>query len=413
MASLACEGHFSDRNIPFGIACSKTHPERQAVTRLGDSVLFLSDLAAHGLFSKIKGLPDGVFSHDFLNAFAALGRSISRAVREVIQEIFRNGGLGAFPQGAVEELDAVTMHLPVYISDFTDFSCSVEHVKNAGRIIIDDERPPPAFFNFPIAYQGRASSVVVSGTPIQRPMGQYRDKTTSGAPVVFGQSRAVDYELEFAAVVGKPLAMRQRLKATEADDHIFGFVVLNDWSARDIQAFEMTPLGPANGKNLGTTISPWIVTLDALEPFRLPSPPRTLSVPPHLDDGGNGAYAVRMQAEVVVGHNATVTGVSQVQWLYWTIRQMAAHIASAGASLRTGDLLATGTVSGPGKGTHGCLLEATEGGTSPVRLENGSTRGYLEDGDAVRMTAVAGDGKSSVGWGECVGQLLPAQPFNQ
>jgi len=184
-------------------------------------------------------------------------------------------------------------------------------------------------------------------------------------------------------------------------------------SARDIQAFEMTPLGTANGKNLGTTISPWIVTLDALEPFRLPSPPRTLSVPPHLDDGGNGAYAVRMQAEVVVGHNATVTGVSQVQWLYWTIRQMAAHIASAGASLRTGDLLATGTVSGPGKGTHGCLLEATEGGTSPVRLENGSTRGYLEDGDAVRMTAVAGDGKSSVGWGECVGQLLPAQPFNQ
>ncbi|KAL1861352.1 hypothetical protein VTK73DRAFT_7127 [Phialemonium thermophilum] len=412
MASTAYASHFPLQNIPFGIASSEKHPEPQAVTRLGDSVLFLASLAAHGLFSDVPDLPPGVFSRDVLNEFAALGRPLCQAVRLAIQELVRSRGTTGLPDDALEHVSAVTMHLPVHVGDFADFSCSLEHVKNAGRIIIHDERPPPAFFHLPIVYQGRASSVVVSGTPIERPMGQFRDTKTDGAAdVVFGPSRAVDYELEFAAVVGKPLEMRKRLTAAEADDHIFGFVVLNDWSARDIQAFEMIPLGPANGKNLGTTISPWIVTLDALEPHRLPPPPRVVPVPRHLEDPDNGAYAVRMQVEVVTGSDVTVTGTSEVQSLYWTVRQMVAHIVSAGSALRTGDLLATGTVSGPGTGTHGCLLEATRGGAAPIRLVSGESRTYLEDGDVVRMTAVAGGPSSGVGWGDCLGQLLPARPY--
>lgn len=174
----------------------------------------------------------------------------------------------------------------------------------------------------------------------------------------------------------------------------------------------MIPLGPANGKNLGTTISPWIVTLDALEPHRLPPPPRTVPVPPHLEDPTDGAYAIRMQVEVMAGPHSATTGVSDVQSLYWTMRQMVAHLVSAGSALRTGDLLATGTVSGPGKGTHGCLLEATQGGTMPIPIGNGVTRTYLEDGDTVRMTAFARDPSSGIGWGECIGELIPARAFS-
>lgn len=171
----------------------------------------------------------------------------------------------------------------------------------------------------------------------------------------------------------------------------------------------MIPLGPANGKNLGTTISPWIVTLDALEPHRLPTPPRTVPVPAHLEDTNNGAYAIRMQVEVMAERYVAVTGTSEVQSLYWTVRQMVAHVVSAGSALRTGDLLATGTVSGPGKGTHGCLLEATQGGATPIQLVDGFNRTYLEDGDIVRMTAYAGAADSGVGWGECIGKLTPAR----
>lgn len=173
----------------------------------------------------------------------------------------------------------------------------------------------------------------------------------------------------------------------------------------------MNPLGPLNGKNSGTSISPWIVTLDTLAPFRVPGPPRVIPVPPHLDDPGNCNYSIRMQVEILAGPSATTTGTSEVQSMYWTTRQMAAHIVSAGSALRTGDLLATGTVSGPGKGAHGCLLEATEGGTEPIQLADGSARAYLEDGDVVRMTAVAGEPSAGIGWGECVGQLTPARPF--
>lgn len=226
-------GHFSDRNIPFGIASSASHPKPQAATRIGNSVIFLADLANAGAFARITGLPDGVFAEPTLNSFAALPQSVHIAVRQTVRSRWREGGgVAQLPPGSVKDLDAVTMHLPVHVSDFADFSCSLEHVQNAGRIIVKDGTPPPGFFHFPIAYQGRASSVVVSGTPIERPVVQFRDRSTTPPAIVAGPSRQMDYEMEFATVIGQPLPMRQRVSAADADKHIFGFVVLNDWSGK-------------------------------------------------------------------------------------------------------------------------------------------------------------------------------------
>lgn len=248
--------HFSDRNVPFGIASSARRPEQQAATRLGNSVILLNDCHVAGVLDGVDGLPKGIFAGDALNDFAALPKGVQSRVREAVQARYRDGGGGVsgFPAGAVEDVGQVRMHLPVRIGDFagelpwfcvlekpcltggvSDFSCSLAHVQNAGRIIVNDERPPPAFYNMPIAYQGRASSVVVSGADIERPLGQFRDRASG--QVVFGPSRSMDYEMEFAAVVGRPLAMRQRITATDADEHIFGFVVLNDWSGTSLQLF--------------------------------------------------------------------------------------------------------------------------------------------------------------------------------
>ncbi|RSL46614.1 hypothetical protein CEP53_010275 [Fusarium sp. AF-6] len=404
--------HFSDQNIPFGIASSAKHQYPQAVTRLGNTVLFLSDLQDHGLFSS---LPKRVFKQDTLNEFAALPRSQSVEVRKTIQNVFRQGGIEGFPFTAREDVSSVTMHLPVEIKDFSDFSCSLEHVTNAGRIVVGSTQPPPSFFKFPIGYQGRTSSIVVSGTDIERPMGQFRDKSVadplSEKAIIYGPSRQVDYEVELAAIVGKPLPMKQRINAEDAEEHIFGFVILNDWSARDIQGFEMNPLGPFNGKSLGTSISPWVVTLEALESFKTTTCPKQDLLPSYLRRSKPSTYSITMEVEILTGSTLTKIGVCPVDSLYWSPPQLLAHAVSSGSALRTGDILATGTISGSTDGSHGCLLETTEGGTKPVTLSDGSQRTYLEDGDVVRITAVAGEAASGVGFGECIGRLTPSRPL--
>ncbi|EAQ91825.1 hypothetical protein CHGG_00060 [Chaetomium globosum CBS 148.51] len=432
--------HFSARNIPFGIASSTKHPQPQAVTRVGNSVIFLHEChTSSELFEGIDGLPRRIFADETLNHFAALPKATHRNVRGAIQSVCQNGNLdiSKLLPGCVEDITEVEMHMPITVGDFAgtiplrpppiiqarllttpDFSCSLIHGKNAGRIVVNDPRPPPAFFHFPIAYQGRASSVVVSGTDIERPQGQYRDKsvpTTADEPkpVVYGPSNAVDYELEFAAIIGKPLRMGRRLNAVDADDHIFGFVILNDWSARDIQAFEMTPLGPFNGKNFGTSISPWIVTLDALEAFKTEGQKPMVDIPKYLQDPELRTYAIQMQVELLSGSTPTLAGTSWVQSLYWSPRQMVAHAVSAGAALRPGDIMATGTVSGDGEDASGCMLELTEGGAKPFKLKDGTERGYLNNGDVVRMTAVAGSEESGVGFGECIGRLVESRPMEE
>ncbi|KAG5755643.1 hypothetical protein H9Q72_002943 [Fusarium xylarioides] len=224
MASTDYAHHFTEKNIPFGIASSQSHRTPQAVTRLGNTVIFLNDLIEQ-LFKDVDGLPQGVFNEQTLNSFAALPKTVHQKVRKQIQQNYQQNGLDAFPSGSKEDINDVTMHLPVEIKDFADFSCSLDHVINAGRIVVNNGTPPPGFFKFPVGYQGRTGSIVVSGTDIERPYGQFENPaaTETDDPIIYAPSQKVDYEVELAAVVGKPLAMRERLHAKDAEDHIFGF----------------------------------------------------------------------------------------------------------------------------------------------------------------------------------------------
>ncbi|KAL4724765.1 hypothetical protein ACLX1H_008211 [Fusarium chlamydosporum] len=412
MSTADFSHHFSEKNIPFGIASSTIHKHPQAVTRLGNTVIFLQDVVDE-LFKGIEGLTAGVLDQPTLNAFAALPKSVHQDVRQQIQSAYQNNGLDSFPSDSKEDVNAVTMHLPVEIKDFADFSCSLDHVINAGRIVVNNPKPPPGFFHFPVGYQGRTSSIVVSGTDIERPYGQFRNPGASNgeSEIIYGPSQKVDYEVELAAIIGKPLGMKQRLNAKDAEEHVFGFAILNDWSARDIQGFEMSPLGPFNGKSLGTSLSPWVVTLDALDPFRTRSPAQQTLAASYLQHPNPSTFSITMKVEVLANSTETTIGTCRVEALYWTPQQMIAHSVSSGSALRTGDVLATGTVSGSDESSRGCMLETTEGGSKPVTLTDGSERGFLEDGDIVRITAIVGEANSGVGFGECFGKLMPARPY--
>ncbi|KAK4986148.1 hypothetical protein LTR50_005520 [Elasticomyces elasticus] len=450
----AYSDHFGINNIPFGIASSAQH-QPQCVSRIGNTVVFLAVLARAGLITTGETSLDHIFDAPTLNAFAALPKSVQRDVRSSLQQLFSAGTRNLLPEGSAADIDSVQMHLPVAIGDFTDFSASKQHVLNAGEAVLGKRSLPPGFLHFPVGYAGRASSIVVSGTPVERPVGQFVDRNVDGQKVVCRPSEAVDYELEVAAIIGKSVEIGQRVRVTDADEHIFGLVMLNDWSgvptadqdmfcacylpnspiiilkntsahvrysdfttptlsippARDIQALEMQPLGPLNSKNFGTSMSPWVITLDALVPFKTPPPPRDQPVASYLDDPTSSNYSIDLVAEILSGSTSTVTCKTQLQPMYWTFGHMLAHHTLGGCNLKTGDLIASGTVSGLAETEHGCLLELTRGGTESFRLEDGSSRTYLRDGDVVRFTGLATREGSSVGFGDCVGQVRPARPL--
>jgi fumarylacetoacetase len=389
---LGYSSHFGFNNIPFGIASSTSQSSPTCVTRFEDHVIFLSQLNFG-----IQGLPQHVFQQTSLNEFAALPRSVQQDVRREIQNQISNG----IPETARAHVSTVSMHLPVQVGDFTDFSCSLDHVQNASEAMTGIRSSPPAFFHMPIGYAGRCSSLDVSGTPVERPMGQYWSGKPGQSDVVFGPCKKMDYELELGCIIGKPIPRKERVTASRAEEHIFGYVLVNDWSARDIQALEMNPLGPLNGKNAGTTISPWIITTDAVSFFMTTSPSRKHQVAPYLEDSGKEALNINL--EVKISRNSQADGSvacrSNSSWMYWTLPQCVAHQVIGGCGLRTGDLLASGTVSGGGDHEHGCLMEFMKAGHTPPR-------GYLEDGETVTLSGFCGDG---VGFGECVATLTAAR----
>lgn len=306
----------------------------------------------------------------------------------------------------------VRYHLPVTVGDFSDFSCSKDHVLNAGEAVQGVRQLPPGFLHFPVGYGGRSSSILPPESNVYRPNGQFR----SPEGVKFGHSRAMDFELEVACVIGKPSNFGEPVDIDSASDHIFGFLLLNDWSARDIQGLEMNPLGPFNGKSLGTSISPWIITADALEPFRAASVAKEETVAPYLQSSSKKShYAIQLNAEIEADGVRTTVCQSRFEWLYWNVNDMIAHQTINGCPLNAGDILATGTVSGSERGSHGCLLEATKGGKQPFKLKKGEERTYLKDNDAVRLTGWAGNPGSSemVGFGQCFGRLLPGKEFKK
>ncbi|KAI9713160.1 MAG: hypothetical protein M1820_001145 [Bogoriella megaspora] len=400
--------HFSINNIPYGIASSSQHSPG-VVTRLNDSVVFLDAVAQAGLFgSKFETDVVDALSKTTVNSLASLPKDTLKHFRSVLQDLLRD--LSKIQQ-CVEPVENVRMHLPVEVGDFTDFSCSADHMQNCGEAVTGLRTLPPSFLHLPVGYISRASSVVVSGTDFHRPWGQYR----KDGNIVWGPTEQLDFELEMACVVGKPSNFGQRVKAEDATKHIFGIVILNDWSARDIQALEMPPLGPMNSKSFCTSISPWIITTEALAPFRSTLNVPSRETPPngvmnHTSGIGREAYSIDLTASVASTEDAnskTVVCRSNVKTMYWTFEDLIAHQTCNGARIRTGDLLATGTVTGKEKGTsHGCLLELTVGGKQSYELKNGEKRTYLQDGDSVALEGIAGEG---VGFGDCTGIVLSAQ----
>jgi fumarylacetoacetase len=316
----------------------------------------------------------------------------------------------ALRREALAPMADVALRLPVEIGDYSDFYSSREHASNVGAMFRGpDHALTPNWVHLPVAYHGRASSIVVSGTDLHRPLGQTRPD--DAAPPVFGPSRAVDFELEMGAIIGVGNELGQPIPIARAAEHVFGMVLVNDWSARDIQKWEYVPLGPFLAKSFGTSISPWVVTLDALEPFRVPGPVQDPPVLDYLRSPGPAAFDIQLEVSIEpVGEpSPTVVSRSNARHLYWNICQQVAHHTINGCNLRTGDLLATRTISGPEPGERGCLLELTWGGRQPVELAGGQSRRFLEDNDRVTISGWCQGSGYRVGFGEVSGRLLPAK----
>lgn len=411
------DSHFPIQNLPYGVFSTPGNPPRLGV-RIGDLVLDLAAVSRAGLFtgpylSSTHSATDA-FSDTTLNEFMALGRPAWREARATLQEL-----LGAdnptlrdnetLRRQALFPVDEVTMHLPAAIGDFTDFYSSREHASNVGRMFRRSENPLlPNWLHLPVAYHGRASSVVVSGVDVHRPWGQTKE-AGADAPS-FGPSREVDFELEVGAFVGPGNRLGEPVPVTKAQDHVFGLVLVNDWSARDIQRWEYRPLGPFLAKNFATSISPWIVTLEALAPFRVSGPEQEPRPLPYLRAEQPCAYDVHLEASLQgngMEEPAVITR-TNFRHLYWSICQQVAHHTVTGCNLRPGDLLASGTVSGPTPDSYGSLLELSWRGERPLTLPNGETRTFLQDGDRLTLTGwCQGDGYR-VGFGEATARLLPA-----
>ncbi len=408
---VAAGSHFPIQNLPYGIFRPRSGGAPQIGVAIGDQVLSLAVLEQRGLLAAGSRQ---VFSETTLNSFLTLGASAWRETRSAISRLLRSDEPTLRDNSALRELAFyaqrdVEMLLPITIGDYTDFYSSREHATNVGTMFRGaDKALMPNWLHLPVAYHGRSSSIVVSGTDLHRPCGQSSASDTG--PPTFGPSKALDFELEMACVIGSGNELGRSIPITEASDHVFGMMLLNDWSARDIQRWEYVPLGPFLGKNFGTSVSPWIVTLEALEPFRVAGPmqdPQPLS---YLQSGGDQAYDIQLEVSLQgpqMDRPHHICG-SNFKHLYWNIAQQVAHHTINGCNLRTGDLLASGTISGPSPDSYGSLLELAWKGTRPIAFPNGETRTYLQDGDRVTMTGRCQGQGYRVGFGEVTGRILPA-----
>lgn len=410
------QSDFPIQNIPFGIFSAKDNTPRPA-TRIGDTVIDLSVLAAKNYFSGINGLDISVFNRPVLNDFIGLGKTVTSRVREKLQEIFSDTdpslkmdtetcGQAFYPA------DGVSMHLPVNIGDYTDFYSSEEHATNVGKMFRDPANALlPNWKHIPVGYHGRASSIVISGTDIKRPYGQ--TKVDDKEMPDFGPTKQLDFELEMGFIIGKETPLGTSISTSEAENYIFGLVLFNDLSARDIQKWEYVPLGPFLSKNFGSVISPWIVTLEALEPFRVPGPIQKPEVLPYLKFEGNKNYDIRLEVAIVPGQRSTVSGQrtennqeevtvcrSNFKYMYWNMCQQLAHHTVNGCNVRIGDLYASGTISGPEEGSYGSMLELAWKGTKPIKMPDGTERTFILDGDTIVIKGWAEKDGLRIGFGE-------------
>lgn len=397
---------FTLHNIPFGVFEKEGY--HGICTRVGDTIIDLQKCLSTAIFDGIE-LPENIFTLRYINSFIALGKPVTKEVRLRLQTSLQAGGYldnDMFKESEIfMSVDGVKMLLPVQIGDYTDFYSSREHATNVGIMFRDPANALlPNWLHLPVGYHGRASSIVVSGTDIHRPKGQTLPEGADKP--IFGPTRQLDFELEMAFVIGKETAMGQTIFTSEADDYIFGLMLFNDWSARDIQKWEYIPLGPFLAKNFASTVSPWIVTLEALEPFRVPGPVQEPEVLPYLQYDGIKNYDINLSVDIISESGAAKRiSTSNFKYMYWNICQQLAHHTSNGCNVRIGDLMASGTISGPTPDSLGSMLEICWKGTKPVKLPDDTERKFILDGDAVVMRGWCQKDEVRIGFGECAGKV--------
>lgn len=401
----AADSPFPLNNLPCCVFSTAVITPRCGVA-IGDSVLDVAALERSGML-QLGDAP--LFAEPLWNGLMAAGPSVWRALRARLTDLLAEGSArrdAVAPH--LTKLAGARLHLPFRVAEYTDFYAGRNHAFNVGALFRGPENAlPPNWLHIPVGYNGRASSVMVSGTRFRRPWGQIKGAGFD-APV-FAPSRRFDFELEMGAVVGLPSEAGRPVTVAEADAMIFGYVLLNDWSARDIQAWEYQPLGPFQAKATATTISPWIVMKEALEPFRISTPPREVKLLPYLHEPGPMLYDIGLEIGLTpAGGAETVISRTNYREMYYSSAQLLAHHTTAGAPMNTGDLLGSGTISGPVKDSRGSLLELSWGGKAPIALEAGVTRTFLEDNDTLTLRGAAQGDDYTIGFGDCAGTLLPA-----
>ena len=402
---------FPIQNIPFGVFLTRDDIITIG-TRIGDYAIDLGALHQLGYFEDIP-LTDDIFLQDTLNDFIADGRKTWRLVRDRISTIFEKGNASLrdnkeHRERVIFAMDEIEMQLPVQIGDYTDFYSSKEHATNVGKIFRSaDDALMPNWMHLPVAYHGRSSSIIPSEIPVHRPQGQ---KLPNGATKpIFGPSRSVDFELEMAFITTDANELGQPIPVDEAEDYIFGLVLFNDWSARDIQRWEYVPLGPFLAKNFASSISSWIVTMDALEPFRAEGPKPEKELLPYLQSKGKKNFDINLEVGITPeGKKETIVSRSNFKHLYWNMSQQLAHHTINGCPVNSGDMMGSGTISGPTPKSYGSMLELSWKGSKPVKLEEGGDRKYIEDNDTVTMRGhCTKEGAVRIGFGEVSTKLLP------
>lgn len=403
---------FTIYNLPFGIFKNKRLSPRVGVA-IGDKIVDLSILDQEGFFSDLF-LPEGIFLTESLNELIALGKNQTRKIRERVQDLLladneklRDHSIRGKVMVNRKEAE---MLLPVKIGDYTDFYSSMEHATNVGKMFRDPENALlPNWKHLPVGYHGRASSIIPSGVNIYRPKGQYKDPEMENPS--FGASRRMDFELELAFITGKSTKLGDSISTADAEDYIFGFVLFNDWSARDIQAWEYVPLGPFLGKSFASSISPWVVTMEAMEYFRVAGPKQDPEVLPYLQCETDHNFDLNLEAYIQPEGVKQASKVcrSNFKYMYWNIAQQLAHHTVNGCNINVGDMMASGTISGPAEDSFGSMLELSWKGSKPITLETGEERKFIEDGDTVIMKGYAEKDGIRVGFGEVRSKLLPSK----
>lgn len=405
--SIPENSDFTIYNLPYGAYFLADGSPSFGVA-IGEQIVDLVALNKTDLLAELA-LPSDIFERPLLNDFIALGKSTWTALRSRLQYLLSDATeeLKSIADSILIRQSNVTMRMPIHVGDYTDFYSSMEHAYNVGCMFRDPEKAlMPNWKHLPVGYHGRASSIYISGTPVHRPMGQ---QIPAGAnQPVYGASKRLDIELELGFIVGRNTEQGEQISTGEAMDAIFGMVLFNDWSARDIQKWEYVPLGPFLGKNFCSTMSPWIVTMDALEPFKVQGPEQDPPVLPYLEYDGALNFDINLQVGLAPdGQDETIIAESNFRYMYWNMAQQLAHHTVNGCNVRVGDMMASGTISGKDPKSYGSMLELSWAGKNPIPLDNGETRTFLLDGDTITLRGHAEKDGIRVGFGEAVGTIHP------